>query len=481
VSTLPDCNASKPLLAAIDTELSEYNYVEHEYTISGTAAIYAYNSSTLPRHVDNTGTTDYTVRILVRRPADMENNFDGGVIVEYLNPTANVDFDFVWGFTADYIMRTGKVWVGVTLKTVPNNYLKSWNSCRYASLNFPNLGAYPDFTRDLGLKLKSLDSDNPLGNYPAQRLILTSFSQSGGQVVTFMNDFHQHARLSNNAPIFDGYYLCDPTSNGAQDPSTAARYNDDRRYINFANLPGIPIIRTRTENLLTNEFSRRVAVRQRDSTPQDLYKFRNYELLGAHLNDAMMARIKFIGERDHINIGLGLIPPFSCQNPDSIVRVSDFYKANLEQLDTWITNGISPPKGEDKLIELSGPIPSDTDTTSVQPTILRDSYGVALGGIRMTDIAVPIGSNNVVNLPLAGITTDWCAAKLRGTFSAFTPTMLDSLYKNHGKYVSKVAQSAYQLVQAKLLLWDEAEQVVEKAAKSDVGKRRGPRHYEGDD
>jgi hypothetical protein len=296
-----------------------------------------------------------------------------------------------------------------------------------------------------------------------------------------MNEFHSTSVLPNGNPIYDGYYLCDPTSNGAQDPSTSARYNDDRRYLKFDRLPNVPIIRTRSENLLSNEFSRRVAVRQRDSTPQDSFKFRNYELLGAHLNDEMMARIKFIGERDGINVGLGLIPPNSCQNPDSIVRVGDFYKANLEQLDSWITTGIAPPKGEDKLIELSGPIPSDTETTVPQPTILRDAYGVALGGIRMTGITVPIGSNDVTNPPLPGVTTDWCAAKLRGTFSPFSAQMIDSLYPNHGNYVRKVAASALDLVLHKLMLWDEGEEVVERAAKSDIGKKREKRAYEHDD
>src|SRR5262249_47361937 len=86
----------------------------------------------------------------------------------------------------------------------------------------------------------------------------------------------------------------------------------------------------------------------------------------------------------------------------------------------WVEGGSAPP------------IAPRIELTSVSPAVAaRDTFGNALGGIRLAQHAVPIATNTGVN---AGPV--FCI--LFGSHQPFDDATLAMLYRNHGQYVSAV-------------------------------------------
>jgi hypothetical protein len=57
---------------------------------------------------------------------------------------------------------------------------------------------------------------------------------------------------------------------------------------------------------------------------------------------------------------------------------------------------------------------------------------------------------------------------LYGYNTPFSQTMLRSLYRSHGKYVSRVVRESHQLVREGFWLKPDAQEVIRQAAHSDV-------------
>ena len=67
-------------------------------------------TSTADATVVSTG-NPYKTRMLVRRPANPQN-FNGVVLVEWVNVTSGYNLDANWEFLRDYLTRAGYAWVG---------------------------------------------------------------------------------------------------------------------------------------------------------------------------------------------------------------------------------------------------------------------------------------------------------------------------------------------------------------------------------
>jgi hypothetical protein len=104
--------------------------------LSGTATSYA---KTGRWDLDGTwavtpaATAPYTVRILVRRPSDA-SRFNGIVVVEWLNVTAQAEGAADYMQMQEEIVREGYAWVGIGAQAVgvnaPATGLKAWDGVR---------------------------------------------------------------------------------------------------------------------------------------------------------------------------------------------------------------------------------------------------------------------------------------------------------------------------------------------------------------
>src|SRR5262249_29153771 len=83
------------------------------------------------------------------------------------------------------------------------------------------------------------------------------------------------------------------------------------------------------------------------------------------------------------------------------------------------------------------------------PTIRRDEYGNALGGIRLPDFEVPTGAH-------AGSVPGDVAASLLGSSRLFTPGGLAALYPSRDAYLTRWHAALERGVQAGFILGDDA-------------------------
>jgi hypothetical protein len=327
-------------------------------------------------------------------------------------------------------MREGYAYVGISAQRVgvqqsPSG-LTFWSPVRYGTLDVTAGGTVPsdslsyDIFSQAAQAIRNPVGVDPLGGLPVNTIIATGVSQSEGYLVRYYNSVHP---LVN---VYDGFYLF---------LGIGGKLRTD--------LP-TKVFKVNTENdvLLLGE----AAARQDDSD-----QLRTWEIAGAsHVSySSNLIRTPLL-IRDGLPVGSTsdcIIQPALSHIPSGQVL-----KPVYNHLVNWIVNGTPPPTAP--RIEL----------LSVSPaTAKRDSFGNAIGGIRLSQIAVPIATNTGLN---SG--PGYCF--LYGSYSPFNQATLDSLYRNHGAYVSKVAQSNnYNLANGYIMGFD-AISNKEEAAQSNIGK-----------
>jgi hypothetical protein len=125
-----------------------------------------------------------------------------------------------------------------------------------------------------------------------------------------------------------------------------------------------------------------------------------------------------------------------------------------------VTEGVPPTTASPIQVSSAGP----------PATVVRDADGIALGGIRLPKVSVPVALNNGVNGPasLTNPLSVFCV--LYGTHAPFDAAKLHALYPAHGAYVSKVTKATGGLVDDGFLLREDAQTLLTDAAHSDFGK-----------
>ena len=405
-----------------DIDYASRGYVEEEFFFEGTAT--RYSTPTLATgEVISTG-HPYKSRLIVRRPI-RANQFNGTVIVEWVNVTSGYNNDALWKASADHLMRQGYAFVGVSAQQVgihgPSGLL-AWSPQRYAGLDLRAGGTVPndvlsyDVFSQAGQALVSPVGADPLGGLRPTRLIAAGVSQSQGRLVNYYNSIHPIAQL------YDGFYM-------------------------FLGLGGrlrtdidTPMLKINTENdvLLLGEG----AARQPDSD-----RLRTWEVAGT-------SHVSFIGFGNRVAIttrdGLPVPNASVCNRPAlSHVPTAKVLNAAYEHLVRWIADGTPPPTAP--RIEL-------VSNTVAQ----RDAFGNALGGIRLAEHAVAIAVNDGVN---SG--PGFCI--LYGSHIDFAAATLAALYPRHADYVSAVDQVTDDNVDAGYILAVDAEATRERADRSIIG------------
>jgi hypothetical protein len=183
----------------------------------------------------------------------------------------------------------------------------------------------------------------------------------------------------------------------------------------------------------------------------DTDQFRRWEVAGAAHSglDGQIYRAPIL-ERD-----LGGATQYNCvQPPFSRVHLTYVIAAAYGHLARWVRDGTPPPTAPPLLFDADG-------------NKERNALGIALGGIRLSQVEVPIALNSGSNLP-ADLSSFFCV--LFGTYQPFDDATLEALYPNHGQYVSEVKQVDQRNVKDGYLLRGDARVSGGEAAHSDVGK-----------
>ena len=103
-------------------------------------------------------------------------------------------------------------------------------------------------------------------------------------------------------------------------------------------------------------------------------------------------------------------------------------------------------------------------------TLARDAEGIAQGGIRLSDVAVPTALNHGENAVVSG--SSFCA--LYGHWIPYTVARLNQLYPTHQGYVNAVIANVRANIRAGLVNRSDGRTIVAEAVDSDVGADTKP-------
>jgi len=107
-----DGSRNHPYLS-MQSEVARQGYREDEFYVEGTANAYVIQPATNTATPDAGNPYAYKTRVIVRRPVST-GKFNGTVILEWINASANSDQENDWLWSHEHLMREGYAYVGVS-------------------------------------------------------------------------------------------------------------------------------------------------------------------------------------------------------------------------------------------------------------------------------------------------------------------------------------------------------------------------------
>ncbi|MDZ7785419.1 MAG: alpha/beta hydrolase domain-containing protein [Halioglobus sp.] len=169
-ATLEEAPAGDPVLITTFFPLASVGYEQAEYFVSGTANAYVNSNELQPDgrwSVQPASQAPYRTRIVVHRPSSPED-FNGTVVVEWLNVSAGFDAAPDWGMLHTELIRSGYAWVGVSAQREGVEALLDGSAAallpgapvddRYASLQHPGDAFSYDIYSQVARALRVRDS-----------------------------------------------------------------------------------------------------------------------------------------------------------------------------------------------------------------------------------------------------------------------------------------------------------------------------------
>jgi hypothetical protein len=399
----------RPALLLGAFEIDSVGYVAEEFFVSGTATSYAPTGELGPDghwSVTPAGTRDYTTRIVVLTPADPAQ-FNGTVLVEWLNVSGGIDAPAVWMMAHREILRAGYGYVAVSAQKIGvdggdgfnligfDMSLKSQDPVRYAAVEHPGDAFCYDIFSQAGALVRAAGSGENgalLRGLRAESVVALGESQSAMYLTSYVNavdaiagvydGFLVHSRFGSAAPL-DGRLVADESQD---DLPQAVHFRTDLR---------VPLITVITEgDLLAVVRHGYYFARQPDNE-----RLRVWEIPGAAHADNYTIQVAAIdsGTAPLEAIVAGYAPTNMLMG-----RQLDYYinfgpqhhyvvQAAIAALHNWVRSGEAAPGG--------APIEVTDSSETAAPQPLLDSNGVTRGGIRTPWVDVPIARTSGVGGP----------------------------------------------------------------------------------
>lgn len=419
------------IYSASAIDLGAAGYVEEEYFIEGRANRYSAPELATASILD--GGHRYKTRLVVRRPP--ATDFNGIVVVEWINVTGGPDKDIDWWQSGEHFVRNGYAYVFVSAQQMGIDTMKAWSPARYESLDVTHDGmatrdelSYDIFSA-VGKAINRVGETSAAGDVDilaglkAEQIIATGHSQSASRLATYLNNVHPLE------PVYDGVMV----------HGGGGRIRDDE---------SVKIFKLMAET----DMQRRAAMPQPDTD-----NFRQWEVAGSSHVDVPF-EIEYAKVR---NLREGLptsnVQPRDqeCELPPySRVPFRDVMNAAFEHLVVWIRDGIAPPTAEPLRLRRMMP----------EVEFARDEFGNVLGGIRLAEHAVATAKNTGLN----GGSNRFCF--LYGSHQPFDRDTLMTLYPTHQAYVDAVGKVVEENLEAGYILPHAAERTRREAQASAIGR-----------
>jgi hypothetical protein len=443
--------------------MSSVGYSQSEYFLSGTATSYAPEApltSSGEWQVGPATTAPYATRIVVDRPANPAD-FNGTVIVEWLNDTAGFDTAAEWLYGHDELVRDGFAWVGVSAQQVGVDALKEVDPVRYAALSHPGDSYSYDIFSQAGQAVWD-DSTQILGGLTPRTVLAAGESQSAFRLTTYIDAVQLLVH------VYDGFLVHSRGGSGAPLSQSPQANDPDPAVVEFRPDLGVPVLDLETETDLFMPSSSAfpgsgpyLPAQQADSST-----FRLWEVAGtAHADNYesnLAAGDTGNGATDVQAFNAMLDPPdtlggeIPCAEPLNTGEEHYVIDAAEYALNLWVTTGI-PPASAPRL-----------DVNATGTGYVTDANGNVEGGIRTPAVQVPVAT-------LSGLGNSGSSAEaaficsLVGTTTPFAATKLATLYPTHAQFAAEWAFATVADVAAGFIRPADAAQLIEAASSSTVG------------
>jgi hypothetical protein len=426
-----------------NVDLASKGYVEQEFFFNGMANTYDINPS-VPKS-DNAVITSsgnpYKTRMVVRRPLSAKD-FNGTILMEWQNVTAGYEPDALWIASHDHLIRKGYAWVGVSAQR-KGLYaqvvgLRAWSPSRYGTLSIPNTagpimsdvdGLSWDIFSQAAQAVRHPQGTDAMGGLTVERIFAVGWSQSAVRLASYHNSIHPLAQ------VFDGFGLI------GLDGQVLLPLRTDLN---------VKVFKVQPE---TNVAGNGNGISQAllDVQEPNSDHFRRWEVAGAaELGYHEAQEAAPLQARD-----LPSSPPPSCDLPPlSRVPWHFVVNASYDSLVRWVKNNEAPPIAPDIQVMTYGQV----------SVLLVDGYGNALGGIRLSQMAVPTATNTGENGPVQSM------CRYLGSYVPFDSGTLNALYPDHQAYLNQVIEVTHQNQTGGFIDGADAAATITEAAKSDVGR-----------
>lgn len=426
----------KPFNASV-MDLAKQGYVEEEFFLTGSAKTYDIPRDQMSNGTPSDASHPFKTRVVVRRPSSAAK-FNGTVIVEWTNVSEGFDNEVEWFHSGEHFVRSGYAWVGVSAQNVGVSALKQRMADRYSSLDVTDNdtvkgdGLSYDIFTSAGLAVRGKSGPNILGGLKAERVIASGHSQSAGRLATYFNTVHPLT------PVYDAVLL----------HGGGGKMRTDLT---------VKIWKLLSETDVLGQ----IAVRQPDSD-----KFRTWEVAGvSHLDYTHATQLVRLGLRSKETMlpnpapgpARGNATPGrfnGCMRPP-LSRIPGEYVQNAlyDHMVRWVKEATPPPTAP----------PIEVITEGGKPSIDRDSFGNALGGIRLAEHAVPTAMNSGENTG-----TGFCF--LTGAHEDFDKARIAMLYSSHTSYVSDVKAATDRNLKAGYIVKADAQKTIANAEQSSIAR-----------
>jgi len=435
-------------------DLAAEGYRADEYFVEGEAVRYGPVADTeLGRDgrwsVEPVGSAPYKTRLVVLRPVDAVA-FNGTVVVLWNNVTAGYD-NFTGGDSPE-VFENGYAYVAASVQRVgvhgqPDNPqgLRDWDPERYGSLSIPS----DDSSFDIYTQVANVVAPDrprggldPLEGLDVRRLIAQGASQSAARLASYLNGVQPLTRR------FDAFFLLMYFGGG-----TAFEVGDEVMTVSAVSagtgprIPegvhllrddiGVPVMVLNTECETTSCYP----VRQPDSD-----RFRYWEVAGAsHVSLPGIASSSPRMERD-----FGFAIPLDGEAMQAVnqVSVAPVVDAALHHLQAWLVDGTRPPA--QPLITFAG-----------EPALIaRDDNDIALGGVRLPQVEVPLGHNSAMQQ------SPDVFARLVGYHESFPDDKVRALYGSRQVYLARYEEATRAAEAAGVVLPRDVDPLLAEAAEA---------------
>jgi hypothetical protein len=464
---VPASETNRPFLAAASAlapvDLAAQGYAEDELLVSGQASLYEWSPAGARDAVTaRAPRVPYVTRLLVRRPVDTRR-FSGRVIVELLDAAENFDTAPLWGLSSEQFLRSGDVWVGITVSPRAVATLEKFDPIRYATLNLVNpqsvdckaasaaavaaanasdTGLAWDLIAQSGALLRSTSHENPLRNYSPARVILAGYGQGGSYIATFINALHTWLRLGDGAPIFDGYLSAAVTTTTTINPCAAGAANEVPQAAQ-ARAPQIAI-------LTQSDLRQAIAPHRADSDERGAV-YHQYEIAGAAHSGPFPA-----GQPAAVDLQIaGVASPVedACRELRSDFPLGLAFNAIWWQFDRLLVNGEALPS-----------VPRIETNSRGEPVL--DGLGNAQGGWRLPQLDVPLASYSGRSTPSRNDAQSRAMCEATGSMRRYDAPTLKSLYKDRNEYIKRFNAAVDQAVEEGRLVKEDAAALKDPAVRT---------------